>query len=292
MRHASASLLPVWVLGSLLSAQSVAPPAKSAPPTSPGTCKVFVTIEPADIARWSRLLATPAVADEHDIATSDDRKMEAWDLPPKITPWRDRLSWSDYVTHFNMLQTQKTHFGRLTSYERATFRHRAVWLSRPLYMTQKAPPPVQAKLHELFASNGPSRFPGVCRDPDRATYLIELASMYIVARNFLALRPPVHRGPPRLINAQTIDFSRPNPDAPPPFDSRGYDAGPASTVDGSLQDAPSGFACVYVYKLPSPTTRRWELWNPDYYYCPYGGSGKLPSAANKVLEFLSKSATP
>ncbi len=286
------ALSAFWSLYSIpLSAQSTSTtPDSTAKPQ--GSCRVYVSLEEANQQRWTQLLSTPVVMPDATILKTGYRKMEEWDLPKEITPWRPRLEQNEYEKYVAAFQQRKNrHWKGVPARERLFWSQRMHWLARPVYEFLPMSQREQQKIEEYLAKNT-NRFPGVCADRNRATYFIEIAHVAWVSSYFASNHSPASPKEARFLRVQQDRSYGPpdmwggEPKEPATFHR---DGGVLKDSPPTNDARPPDFSCAYLFKAePFSTNKNARV--PAYYYCPYGGN--LQSVTFKMLEFLSKNPNP
>jgi hypothetical protein len=233
-------------------------------------------IEPAAV----KMLATPILPANRTVFTDASiKQLQDWDLPSKVTAWRDRPSAEELARQWDELN-KKWSAGTQNkdkSKSGATEGHAAPYSARAL------PAKEWQDLEKWFGKTAPKKVSGVCVDGGKATYVMAIG---IVAGGADASPSAANR-----VGDYTDYASKPRPD------SLGPNAGtvashqtPNDEFTGSgTSNGAAGNTCVYLYRtndkaLGAGGTRHAV---PEYYYCHAGG-GISQSTVSAMLKYLSK----
>jgi hypothetical protein len=242
-------------------------------------CEIYFAlqaIEPPAV----KLLATPIVPANRTVFTDASiRKLQDWDLPSKVTAWRDRPSQEDLARQWDELN-KKWSAGAQNkdkSKSGAAEGHAAPYAANPL------PAKEWQDLEKWFGKTAPKKISGLCVDQGKATY--------VLAIGFISGGAEVSGADPNRVGEYTDYASKPQ------VDSLGPNAGTVAphrtpsdefSGTGSSKGVP-GNTCVYLYRTNGKALgtggARQEA--PEYYYC-HAGSGISQSTATTMLKYLSK----
>ena len=241
-------------------------------------CRAYIALAPAD-ASVTRLLATPAVPPPTLVfAAQSARELTEWDLPSKVTPWKERPSAAELARSWEEL-------------------NRSWYGAKPGDTTKTVPPPVYRpyqllqiaprdwkELEKWMAKETAKHGDGLCYDEHRATYLF-LAG---------AVRDPVASSSGN--QTRTLQYTQlagqPEPEGLGPG---GHS--PTSTGHNAISDEfdaaggssdPSVYACVYLYRTAGAaqgaSAARQAV--PDLYSCHAASS--LRSSLSTMLKYVEK----
>jgi hypothetical protein len=240
-------------------------------------CKAYFAIEPlpTDVMK---LLSTPiVVSHSQGFADADRRQLQEWDLPSKVTAWRERPSadelarrWDEFNRKWNRAGKDKNSAPQFNPYQEQ---------------------PLSAKewkdAQSWLAKEGPKKLPGLCVDAGKATYRLAIG---VVSGGGGA---SVH-GSSNPHEYEQLSQARAQDNAVGPNAGTFNPTAPESRHDelnglGGSSD-PSVHTCVYLYRAagvggsapPQP---------PEYYYC-HSGSGIPRSVLTTVLKYLAKAGMP
>lgn len=249
--------------------------------SSPGQdgCKAYYALEPLDLSTL-KLLSTPVVPPKASVfANAAIQQLREWDLPSKVTSWRERPSpeelarrWEELNQKFNPAQ------GR-------------AGVPRPYGLLPLSSDDWQ-DLAKWFAKDGPKKLPGLCVDRDQATYVLAVgiisdgtadtsssttSARIQYAQSGAAGRQDTSVGP----NAATV--------SPGAHENTAQELSRMGAASGSA--VPGVYTCTYLYRTDAAPTGRGgkRRDTPDYYYCK--SSGEVPrSAVTTMLKYLAKKA--
>lgn len=259
---------------SIFTAAALAQPA-------PSGCKAYFRLEPLD-ARVVNLLATPLLPpNPGGFLNADLHQLVDWDLPSKVTPWRDRPSRDELARKWEEFDKKWTPHNQ--DQPKATPSHARPYGWRPLSSDQ------WKDLEKWFAKEAPKKIPGLCLDATQATYVLSVGIVSggsAGAARLGASNPHEYEqlsavrqqdaavGPNAATYSPTAHESRPDE---------------LNGMDGSSD--PSAHTCTYLYRTtgaPAPGT---AMPQPDLYYCH--SAGEMPrSAVGTMLKYLAKTGLP
>ncbi len=289
MHRACVSLLALTVLGSFLSLRSQAqqpPAAQPAPsPASPAQdgCKAAFAIAPFDEGVM-KLLATPIVPPFRTVFTeASSRKLQNWDLPSKVTPWRDRPAPEELARQWEELNKSWSSGaqGKDKGAKQAPPPRYKPYGLRPFSAEQ------WKDLEKWFAKNGPKQLSGTCADSARAAYILAIG---VISGGVSATPGDANRA---------IDYARsagtPQPES---FGANAATVASHSTPYDELSQHgasgdPSEYTCVYLFRANGASSGQGATHRetPDYYYCHAAGA-ESRSAVTTMLKFFSKTQLP
>jgi len=246
-------------------------------------CEIYLTLQPLDPAALN-LLATPIVpANRSVFIDASIKQLQDWDLPSKVTAWRERPSPEELARQWEELN-KKWSAGAPSkdkSKKDVPQGHAAPYNVLSLSAKQ------WQDLEKWFAKTAPRKLSGLCVDPVKATY--------ILAVGVIAGGAGVSSNDPNRVGEYSGYASKPQPNG------LGPNAGtvapfrtPHDEFSGSeMSDGLSGNTCVYLYRtngkaLGAGGTRQVA---PDYYYCHAGG-GMSQSTVTTMLKYLTKTGLP
>jgi len=271
------ALLPTLVfLNSLVAARPAA-----AMPFAEAGCEAYVQIQPLDQS-VTGLLSTPIMGVNRNVfADSAFQQLVAWDLPSKVTAWRQRPSDEDLSRQWEEL-SQKWNAGN-SGKEKST----AQSTQHLPYRWQALPADQWKDLEKWFAKEGPKRLPGLCADSGKAGYILAVGIISggsASVSRFGASNPHEYE----QLSAVRQQDAAVGPNAatysPSGHESR-YDE--LNGIDAASD--PSAHTCAYLYRTNEPGGTRRPT--PDYYFCR--SSGEMPrSVLITMLKFLAKNGLP
>jgi len=242
-----------------------------------GGCKVIVALAPAD-AEVMKLLSTPAIPPPTMLfATQETRKISQWDLPPKVTAWKDRPPANELARQWEALN-RSWHGAKPGD----TSKPVPPAVLRPYDLLSISPRDWQ-ELQKWMIKETAKQAHDYCYDEKNAAYLFVAAVIH---------DPTI--GAREGNQTRTIGYSQ---TAGQP-QSEGVGPGAHSTsgtghtsvgdefaaVDGSSN--PSIYACVFLYRAQGAARQA----VPDYYYCRAASS--LKSSLTTMLKFVAKQGVP
>lgn len=249
-------------------------PAARGQEAAAGNCKAFVALAPAD-AGVVKLLSTPAMPPPTMVfASQDTRQIKQWDLPSKVTAWKERPAAADLARQWEELNRT---WHRAKPGDASKSVPPAVYRS---YELQNISPRDWQELQKWMAKETGKQAPGTCYDEQKAQYF------------FIAgvVHDPTGAGPGGN-PARTLQYSQaagqPQSEGVGPGGHSASGTGHSSVADefaavnGSSD--PSVYACVYVFRAEAGAKRQSV---PDYYYC-HSASG-MKSSLSTMLKFVAK----
>jgi len=238
-----------------------------------GACKAYVTLAQVD-AGVMNLLSTPAMPPPTMVfAAQDTRKITQWDLPPKVTAWKERPAAAELAHEWEELNREWNGAKRGD-----TTKSVPAPAYRPYGLLTVTPREWQ-DLEKWMGKETAKQAPGMCYTPEKASLV------FVVG----ALRDPTARSgdnnPTRTIGySQTAGQSQSEGVGPGAHSTSGTGHNSVgdefAAVNGSSD--PAVHACVFVYRMQG--ARREAL--PVYYYCHAASS--LKSSVTAMLKFVSK----
>jgi hypothetical protein len=247
------------------------------PPAAPATsavegCKAYFAIEPlpADVVK---LLATPVVVSHSQgFADADFRRLQEWDLPSKVTAWRDRPSADELARQWDQFNQKWNRAGKGQD-NAAQF---SPYSEQPLSAKE------WKEAQSWFAREGPKKLPGLCVDGEKAAYRLAIGMISGGGASAHGSSNPYEYEQLSQVRAQDNAVG-PNAGTfnPTAHESR-HDELNGLGGPGDL----SAHTCVYFYRAlgtggsaaPQP---------PEYYYC-HSGSGIPRSVLTNMLKYLAK----
>jgi hypothetical protein len=237
------------------------------------------------------LLATPLVLPNPTVFTNvSSKKLRDWDLPPQVTPWRDRPSteelahrWEEFYKTWSSTGQGQGQSGKNAPVTVPAEHYRP-------YDLRILSPKEWEDLEKWFAKEGPKKLPGLCLDRSQATYVLAIG---IISDGSLGASPDnsnrqtqyaQHGGTPERdsIGSNTASVS-----------PTGHNSPADEFIGTGASNDPSAYTCTYLYRTHSiPTGQgRTREETPDYYYCR--AAGVLPRAAvTTMLKYLAKKSLP
>ena len=250
--------------------------------TGAAGCRAYIALAPVD-ASVIRLLATPAVPPPTLIfAAQSARELTEWDLPSKVTEWKERPSNTQLALKWEELNRN--------------------WYGAKPGDTRKSVPPADYQPYQLLQISArdwkdlekwmeketAKHGAGLCYDEQRATYLFVAG----------AVRNPVAAtsgGQTRTLQyAQNAGQAQPEGIGPGGHSatSTGHSAiGDEFDASSGTSD-PAVYACVYLFRTAGTAqgTSAGRQAVPDLYYC-HAASG-LRSSLGTMLKYVAKQGLP
>jgi hypothetical protein len=239
-------------------------------------CKAYFAIEPlpADVVK---LLATPVVvSNSQGFADASFRQLQEWDLPSKVTAWRDRPSADELARQWDEFNQKWNRAGK----SQDNPPHFSPYLAQPL------PPWEWKEVESWFAKEGPKKLRGLCVDAGKATYRLAIGMISGGGASAHGSSNPHEYEQLSQVRAQDNAVG-PNAGTfnPTAHESRHDEL---NGMGGSV--GPSAHTCVYLYRTvgaggsapPQP---------PEIYYC-HSGSGMPRSVLTTMLKYLAKTGMP
>jgi len=245
-------------------------------PTLEG-CKEHVSLAPAD-AGVIGLLSTPAIPPPTMVfAAQDTKKINQWDLPPKVAAWKDRPAATELAHEWEDLN--RAWHGAKPGDTTKTVTS-AVY--RPYELLNVAPRDWQ-DLQKWMTKEIAKQLPGACYDEQKANYVFVAG----------AVRDPTAatgNGNPGRTLQYSQTAGQPQGEGLGPGGHPGNSTGHNSVTDefaaGSSSNDPSVYACVYLYRAQGSARQS----VPVYYYCHAASS--LKSSLGTMLKYISKQGLP
>jgi hypothetical protein len=261
-------------------AQSAAAPSSpSEAAAGPGGCEVYFALQSIEPAA-SKWLATPIVPANRTVFTDASiRELQNWDLPSKVTAWRDRPSPEDLARQWDELNKKWSAGAQKKDKSKSDVQegHAAPYDARSL------PAKEWQDLEKWFGKTAPKKLSGLCVDSVKATY--------VLAVGIVSGGADVSASSANRVGDYTDYASKPQ------SDSLGPNAGmvaphktPSDEFSGTgMSNGLPGNTCVYLYRTNGKAMGaggvRQEV--PEYYYCHAGG-GISQSTVTAMLKYLSK----
>ena len=246
-------------------------------------CEIYLTLQPLDPAALN-LLATPIVPANRTVFTdSSIKQLQDWDLPPKVTAWRERPSREELARQWEELN-KKWSAGAQNkdkSKKDVPQGHAAPYNVRSLSAKQ------WQDLEKWFAKTAPKKLSGVCVDPTKAGY--------VFAVGVISGGAAVSSTNPNRVQEYSDYASKPQSSGLGPNAGKvaPYQTPHDEFTASGMPDDPSANTCVYLYRTNGKALgeggKRQEA--PDYYYCHAGG-GMSQSAVTTMLKYLAKTGLP
>jgi hypothetical protein len=275
---AGALLVPSQLRGQTVSAQS--PSAASA---GQAGCEVYFTVQPIDLATL-KLLSTPiAPVNRTVFADTAIRQLQAWDLPSKVTAWRERPSPQELARQWDELDNKYSSGSHTKdkSKDSVPRGHAAPYGAAPL------PAREWQDFEKWFAKNAPKKLSGACVDSVKATYVVALGMVWGGAA--------VTTSDPNQSSAYNNYATKPQADALGPGAPKlsTYQTPSNELEVAGMTNGGSGSTCVYFYRTDGKGIGEGGIRQatPEYYYC-HEGSGISQSTVSTLLKFLAKSGLP
>jgi len=246
-------------------------------------CEVYLTLQPLDPAALN-LLATPIVpANRSVFIDASIKQLQNWDLPPKVTAWRERPSPQELARQWDELDKKWSAGGQSKDKSRKDVPqgHAAPYNMRSLSAKQ------WQDLEKWFGKNAPKKLSGVCVDPAKAGY--------VIAVGVISGGAAVSSTNPNRVQEYSGYASKPQASDLGPNAGKvaPYQAPNDEFTASGMPDDPSANTCVYLYRTNGKALgeggKRQEA--PDYYYC-HAGSGMSQSAVTTMLKYLAKTGLP
>jgi hypothetical protein len=244
-------------------------------------CEIYLTLQPLDPAAL-KLLATPIVPANRTVFTDASiKQLQDWDLPSKVSAWRERPSAEELARQWEELN-KKWNAGA----QNKTKKDVPQGYAAP-YAVHALPAKQWQDLEKWLGKTAPKKLSGLCVDPAKATY--------VLAVGIISGGAGVSANDPNRVQEYSGYASKPQ------GDSLGPNAGtvapyrtPHDEFTGSeMSNGLSGNTCVYLYRTNGKAMgeggTRQEA--PDYYYCHAGGS-MSQSAVTTMLKYLTKTGLP
>jgi hypothetical protein len=242
-------------------------------------CEFYVALQPIDPAAV-KLLATPLAPVNRTLFTDNRiRQLQDWDLPSKVTAWRDRPSAEELVRQWDELNKQWSSGLQNKDKSKSSVpqEHPAPYRAGPL------PEKEWQDLEKWMGKNGPKKLSGLCIDSAKATYVLAVG---IIAGGAGSTAADYNR-----VGEYTDYASKPQ------ADSLGPNAGtvapfktPQDEFTGAgISGVKGGDTCVYLYRTDGKAIGEGGARKvaPEYYYCHAGG-GISQSTVTTMLKYLSK----
>jgi hypothetical protein len=255
-------------------------------PSAASGCKAYLKIAPLDES-VVKLLATPQLPPNPNAFNHPSfHQLVEWDLPSKVTPWRERPSADE-------LARQWTEFDKKWTPAAKTPAPRDH--ARP-YGWRTLSPEVSKDLEKWFAKEAPKKLPGTCVDSTQAGYVLVVG---IVSGGTLASARPGASNPHEYeqLSAVRQQDAAVGPNAAT-YSPTAHESRPDELNGLGAGGDPSAHTCAFLYRAGAsggngaaagPAGTRSAT--PDYYYCY--ASGELPrSAVTNMLKYLAKTGLP
>jgi hypothetical protein len=255
----------------------------SSPPeglTGEEGCEVYFALQPIDRAALKKL-ATPIVPVNRTVFTDADiRQLQDWDLPSKVTAWRDRPSPEDLARQWDELNKKWSAGAQKKdkSNNDVSGGHAAPYDARSL------PAKEWQDLEKWFGKNAPKKVSGLCVDPVKASY--------VLAVGIISGGASVLPNDPNRVGQYADYASKPLPESLGPNAAKvsPYKTPHDEFTGSGMSDSLAGNTCVYLYRTNGKSLAEGGIRQeaPDYYYCHAGG-GISQSTVTTMLKYLAKS---
>jgi len=234
-------------------------------------CKAYVGLAQAD-AGVMNLLSTPAVPPSTSVfAAQSAREVTEWDLPSKVTRWKDRPSAAELAQRWEELN--RRWYGARPG---ETAKSVPAAIHRP-YQLLRIAPADWSEVEKWMTKEMAKHASGLCYYEQKATYVFVSG----------AIRDPaasVTSQARTLQYTQSAGLAQPEGYGPGghPAISTGHNAiGDEFDAAGSANDS-SVYACVFLFRAQGAARQA----TPEYYYCHSASS--LKSSLGTMLKFLTK----
>jgi hypothetical protein len=242
-------------------------------------CEFYValqSLEPAAV----KLLATPLAPVNRTLFTDNSiRQLQDWDLPSKVTAWRDRPGAEELARQWDELNKQWSAGSGNKDKSKSS-----VPQGRPApYRAGPLPEKDWQDLEKWLGKNGPKKLPGLCIDSAKATYMLAVGIITGGAGSTAADYNRVGEYTDYASKPQA-DSLGPNAGAVAPFKT------PQDEFTGAgISGVKGGNTCVYLYRTNGKAIGAGGAREvaPEYYYCHAGG-GISQSTVTTMLKYLSK----
>jgi len=237
----------------------------------PEGCKAHIGLAQAD-AGVMNLLSTPAVPPSSSVfAAQGAREVTEWDLPSKVTAWKERPSAADLALLWEELNRRwyGARPGETTKIVPAA-------VHRP-YQLLRIAPADWTELEKWMTKETAKHASGLCFDEQKATYVFVSG----------AIRDPAGSATSQgrtLQYTQNAGLAQPEGYGPGGHSatSTGHNAiGDEFDAAGGAND-PSVYACVFLFRARGAARQA----VPEYYYCHAASS--LKSSLSTILKFIMK----
>lgn len=242
-------------------------------------CEVYFTLQPIDHEALKQL-ATPIVPANRTVFTDADiRQLQDWDLPSKVTAWRDRPTPEDLARQWDELNKKWSAGAQKKDKSKNDVSGR---LAAP-YDARSLPAKEWQDLEKWFGKNAPKKVSGLCVDPAKATH--------VLAVGIVSGGASVSPNNANRVGDYTNYASKPLPESLGPNAAKvaPYRTPHDEFTGSGLSDPLAGNTCVYLYRTNGKAMgaggARQEV--PEYYYCHTGG-GISQSTVTTMLKYLSK----
>jgi hypothetical protein len=242
-------------------------------------CEFYFTLQPIEPAAL-KLLATPLVPANRTLFTDNSiRQLQDWDLPSKVTAWRDRPSPEDLARKWDELNKQWSAGAQNKDKSKPNVPqgHAAP------YNASALPAKEWRDLEKWLGKNAPKKVSGLCVDSAKATYVLAVG----IVSGGAGLAP----NDSNRVGEYADYASKPRlTDLGPNAGTVGPYKTPTDEFTGSgTSNGLPGNTCVYLYRTNGKTMgaggARQEA--PEFYYC-HGGGGISQSTVTTMLKYLSK----
>jgi hypothetical protein len=239
-------------------------------------CEFYVALQPLEPAAV-KLLATPLAPVNRTLFVDNSiRQLQDWDLPSKVTAWRDRPGAEELARQWDELNKQWSAGSGNKDKSKSS-----VPQGRPApYRAGPLPEKDWQDLEKWLGKNGPKKLPGLCIDSAKATYMLVVGIITGGAGSTAADYNRVGEYTDYASKPQA-DSLGPNAGAVAPFKT------PQDEFTGAgISGVKGGNTCVYLYRTNGKAIGAREV-APEYYYCHAGG-GISQSTVTTMLKYLSK----
>ena len=248
-------------------------------PSTPSGCKAYLKIAPLDEAAV-KLLATPQLPpNPNAFAHPSFHQLIEWDLPSKVTPWRERPSADELARQWSEFDKKWTPAAKTP----APQDHSRPYGWRPLS-------PEQSKdLEKWFVKEAPKKLPGVCVDAAQANYILAvgIVSGGSPGSARLGASNPHEYEQISAVRRQDAPVG-PNAGT---YSPTAHESRPDELNGMGASGDPSAHTCAFLYRTNGAATGGTRQPTPDYYYCH--AAGELPrSAVTTMLKYLAKTGLP
>jgi len=238
-------------------------------PVGGNGCKAYYAVVPLD-QNTLKILATPVLPPNATaFADSNVRQLRDWDLPPKVTAWRERPSPDELARRWNELNKTSKVGG----------------IPRP-YGLQLMAAEDWKDLDKWFAKEAPKKLPGLCLGSERANYVLAVGIVSLgTADRSLASINARNEYQQTAVARQQDAAVGPNAATYSPG-VREINGQELSGMSGGDSSRPGAYTCAFWFRKSQNGVRNET---PDYYYCK--ADSVMPrSAATTMLKYLAKAS--
>ncbi|HXY24235.1 MAG TPA: hypothetical protein VEI73_06260 [Candidatus Acidoferrum sp.] len=213
-------------------------------------------------------------------AENSIKQLQEWDLPSKVTAWKERPSREELARQWQELD--KKYSAGVQDKDKAKNEaqrgHRAPYRASPL------PAKDWESLGKWFAKNASRKLAGACVDSAKPSYILVVG----------LVGGGAHGGSPSSLNGATAYNDYNSIAKPDSFGANaatvpGYQTSSKEFDAGGLAGGGPAYTCVYFYRTKSEGSAgagtRMEF--PEYYYC-HEGADISQSTVTTMLKYLEK----